>query len=155
MWSTLCLRNSHRNGFTMLNEIQNADDPDQKWPKDQLLSAIGIPLKPKNVLCNSYWKDEGFVSPRMIFELAVSEREAPRPDCIMSDLIYLRTIGPKTFWHVIECLNNTDMGQKCNAEWKHRHQRLTAAKRIVTYSDPTCFRSMALVLTAGKQHQNS
>jgi len=122
----------------MLNEIQEVDDPDRKWPKAQLLSAIGIPLKTKNVLCNVYWKDENFVSLRNVFELAVSERDDPRPGYIVSGLISLRTIGAKTFLQVIKSLNDTDMGPKCNAEWKRRHQKLAAAKRIVVKSNAVC-----------------
>jgi hypothetical protein len=86
----------------------------------------------------------------MVFELAVAEKENPRPGYIVCKLINLRTIGPKTFLHVISCLNNTDMGQKCNEEWQLRYQKLKAAKRIITYNDSTYFHSRATVLTSGK-----
>ena len=119
----------------MLHEIQNADDPYRKWPKAQLLTAIGIPLKTKNILCNVYWKDENFVSLRNVFELVVSEKTDPRPGYIVSGLISLRTIGLKTFMQVTTIFSNTDMGPKCNAEWKRRYQELTAAKRIVRNSN--------------------
>ena len=119
----------------MLTEIQKANDPDRKWPKAELLSAIGIPVKTKNFLCNLYWEDEGSVSLNQIFELAVSEREDPRPGYIIDSLIFLRGVGPKTFLEIIKNLNSTNMGRKCNAAWKRRYQKLSAAERIASEGD--------------------
>lgn len=119
----------------MLNEIQKADDPERKWPKAELLSAIGFPVTTKNFLCNRYWENKDSISLNEIFELAVSKQEASRPGFIICKLSRLRNVGPKTFLKIIKTLNSTNMGRKCNAEWKRRHRKLISAKRLISGND--------------------
>ena len=114
----------------ILAELAVADDITKKWPKEELLLALGFSVAATNNLCNWHWKDKDSVTLEEIFELVISSDKDPRPGYLICRMLDFRHFGRKGFFAIMHRLSNVNLGEKCNSFWKAKHQLFLAAHRV-------------------------
>ena len=111
-----------------LEEIRNADDLDKKWKVSFAVQA----LRPKIITQNSiirYFKPE--VSLRELMDLTISPENHSKPGFLITPILDLRCVGVEGFWSMVSRFTQSDLGERCNEEWRKRLERLKVASRIV------------------------
>ena len=68
---------------------------------------------------------------REFMELVISEKMHGKPGYLIAPLLDMRCVGVKGFWSAVRQLTESDLGQRCNQEWRRRIARLSQASRIV------------------------
>jgi hypothetical protein len=124
-----------------LGNIRRADDPDKKWKVSYVIQALRLKTITQNAVIQHYeWAEVPEVSLREIMDLAIPERDHPKPGYLITPLLDFRCVGLKGFWSVVSRLSESNLGEKCNEEWRKRLTRLRQASRIVgvhrTWSKP-------------------
>ena len=95
----------------------------------------------QNALIHNFeWDEIPEVSLRELMDLAIPERDHPKPGYLITPLLDCRCVGVEGFWSVVSGLTESNLGEKCNQEWRKRLARLRQALRIVgmqrTWSKP-------------------
>jgi len=114
----------------LLTELAVGDDVTKKWPKADLLLALGFPTAARNTLCKWHWKEKDTATLAEVFELVISSDEDTRPGYLVSRLLDFRNVGRKCVLDVIHHMSGLDFGPNCNLLWKARHQRFLYAHRL-------------------------
>ena len=124
-----------------LENIRKADDPNKKWKVNYVIQA----LRPKNITANALihhfeWSGVPAVTLRELMDLAIPQKNHPKAGYLITPLLDVRCVGVEGFWSVVHCLTESDLGEKCNEEWRKRLARLRQSSRIVgaqrTWSKP-------------------
>ena len=119
-----------RTRTSILAELTAADDLTKKWPKVDLLMALGFRMAAARNLCEYHWADREFVSLAEIFELLVSSDRDPRPGYLICRILDFRNIGRKGFLKLTSNLSRMDFGPICNSAWQEKYQQLMKAHRL-------------------------
>lgn len=121
-----------RKSRTILQEFRRADDLDKKWKVGDVLDALLLMTTTRTAL--KWWFEGGRIvetSLREFMELVISEKRHAKPGYLIAPLLDMRCIGVKGFWSAVRRLTESDLGQRCNQEWRKRIARLSQASRIV------------------------
>ncbi len=130
-----------RRSGELLEEFRRADDLDKKRKVADVLDALLL-MPITDTALRSWW--EGYkieeMSMREFMEWVISEKNHAKPGYLITPLLDVRCVGIKGFWSAVKRLTESDLGQKCNAEWRRRLVRLRKCSRIVgaqrTWSKP-------------------
>ncbi len=114
---------------------------DQWTPRGDVLDALLL-MPTTDTAFRSWW--EGYkieeMSVREFMEWVISEKNHAKPGYLITPLLDVRCVGLKGFWSAAQRLTESDLGQRCNAEWRRRLLRLRKCSRIVgvqrTWSKP-------------------
>src|ERR1044072_7318375 len=127
-----------------LENIRKADEPDKKWKVSYVIQALRLKTITQNALIHHFaWAEVPEVSLRELMDLAIPERDYSKPGklgYLITPLLDFRCIGAEGFWSVVSRLTESDLGEKCNEEWRKRLPKLRQSSRIVgvrrTWSKP-------------------
>jgi hypothetical protein len=114
----------------MLEKISQTDDPKKLWPKEELLSSLGMPTRIKSSVCAIIWRDQEMISLHDVFELIISDERDPRPGYLISKLLDQRNVGKKSFLAIVDHLHQLNLGTQCNQLWDEKYQRFLNADRV-------------------------
>jgi len=115
-----------------METIRRADDPDKKWKVGYLVQALRQKVITQNAITHHFeWAKQSEVSLRELMDLAVSPKEHPKPGYLITPLLDFRCVGLRGFWSAVRQLTESDLGERCNEEWRKRLIRLRHALRIV------------------------
>lgn len=113
-------------------EIQNADDLDKKWRVSYLMQALRPrPMTQTAITRYFEWSDCKESSLRQLMDLTIPERTHPKPGYLITPLLNVRCVGIQGFWSLARRLAESDLGERCNLEWRKRLVRLMRSSRIV------------------------
>jgi hypothetical protein len=130
-----------RRSGELLAELRRADDLDKKWKVEEVLDALLLMPRTDTAL-RSWWNGYKIeeMSVREFMERVISEKNHAKPGYLITPLLDVRGVGLKGFWSAAQRLTESDLGQRCNAEWRRRLVRLRECSRIVgverTWSKP-------------------
>ena len=86
------------------------------------------------------WSGIPEVSLRELMDMAIPQRNHPKPGYLITPLLDVRCIGAEGFWSGVSRLTESDLGNQCNEQWRKRLARLSQSSRIVgvqrTWSTP-------------------
>ena len=124
-----------------LANVRNANDPDRKWKASYVIQALRLKTITQNALIRHFeWADTPRVSLRELMDLAIPEKDHPKQGYLITRLLDMRCIRVEGFLSVVSRLTNSDLGEKCNEEWRKRLARLRRCSRVVgaqqTWSQP-------------------
>jgi hypothetical protein len=112
--------------------IRTADDPDKKWKVSFLVYALRPKVMTQNALIHHFkWAKTPEISLRDLMDVTISEQDHPKPGYLITPLLDFRVVGLKGFWSMVRQLTESDLGDRCNEEWRKRLGRLKQASRIV------------------------
>jgi hypothetical protein len=116
----------------LLQEFRRADDLDRKWKVADLLDALLLMTTTRTAL--RWWFEGNRIeetSLREFMELVISEKTHAKPGYLIAPLLDMRCVGVKGFWSAVRRLLESDIGERCNQEWRKRIARLSEASRRV------------------------
>jgi hypothetical protein len=121
-----------RKSRTILQEFRRADDLDKKWKVADVLDALLLMTTTRTAL--KLWFEGDRIeetSLREFMDLVISEKRHAKPGYSIAPLLDMRCVGVKGFWSAVRQLTESDLGQRCNQEWRRRIARLGQVSRIV------------------------
>lgn len=125
-----------------LKEIRKVDDLDQKWKVSYLLQSIRPLVITQNAVIHHFeWGKTPEISLLELMELAISDKQHPKPGFLLTPLLEVRCVGVEGFWSLVGRLTQVDLGEACNREWRRRLTRLQGCSRIAgreTYWSKPC-----------------
>jgi hypothetical protein len=105
-------------------QMRGADDPEKLWPVRDLVDAcITNRLTIIQLLKHFARTEQTQISLRMFMDMCLLPPRNLEASMFPS-LLRIVGIGKKCFWSVADGLTNTDLGGRCNEEWKSRLTRL-------------------------------
>ena len=116
----------------ILQEFRQADDLDKKWKVADMLDALLLMTRTRTAL--RWWFEGNRIeetSLREFMELVISEKRHAKPGYLIAPMLDMRCVGVKGFWSAVRRLLESDLGERCNQEWRKRLARLSEASRIV------------------------
>lgn len=121
-----------RKSREILQEFRRADDLDKKWKVVDVLDAFLMMTTTRTALRWCFeWSETEETSLRVFMELVISEKRHAKPGYLIAPLLDMRCVGVKGFWSAVKRLTESDLGERCNREWRKRIVRLSQASRIV------------------------
>jgi hypothetical protein len=125
-----------------LDEIRKVDDLNHKWKVGYLAQAIHPLVMTQNAIIHHFeWGKIPEIALLELMELAISDKQHPKPGCLLTPLLEVRCVGVKGFWSLVGRLTQVDIGETCNREWRRRSTRLQECSRIAgreTYWSKPC-----------------
>jgi hypothetical protein len=98
--------------------IRSADDPEKTWAINDLADAIGLIVVTKKRLLDHFaGTGKVQVSVRELMDMCL-DGPTERGELTTPPLLEVCGIGRKGFWSVANGLTNTDLGNRCNEEWR-------------------------------------
>jgi hypothetical protein len=124
-----------------LANVRNANDPDRKWKVSSVIQALRLKTITQNALIHYFkWANTPGVSLRELMDLAIPEKDHPKQGYLITPLLDMCCIRVEGFLSVVRRLTESDLGEKCNEEWRKRLARLRRCSRVVgaqqTWSQP-------------------
>jgi hypothetical protein len=113
----------------MLDELLNTKDPNQKWPADEMLRALGIRIYTSDSFL--YHEAPSHLSLQELFDLVISDDDDPRPGYVISPMLDRRCVGMKAFWKAVAALNAADFQSNIKEIWMLRHEKLLRSLRVI------------------------
>jgi len=93
-----------------LENIRKADDPDKKWKVSYVIQALRLKTITQNALIHHFeWAEIPEISLRELLDLAIPERNHPKPGCFITPLLDFRCVGVEGFWSVVSRLTESDL----------------------------------------------
>ena len=130
-----------RRSKELLQEFRRADDLDRKWKVAEVLNALLLVTTTRTAL--KWWFEGGKTertSLREFMDLVISQKDHAKSGYLITPLLDMRCVGVKGFWSAVRRLTESDLGERCNEEWRRRLVKLRRALRIVgvqrTWSKP-------------------
>lgn len=115
-----------------MEEMRNADDLDKVWSVSRLIQGLRPKVITQTALIHHFeWSNCKEISFRQLMDLTISERAHPRPGYLITPILRVRCVGIDGFWSVVRRLAESDLGARCNLEWRKRLVRLMQSTRIV------------------------
>ena len=119
-------------GAKLLREFHSLDDLDRKWKVADVLDALLLTTRACTAIKNwCDWNHVTELSLREFMDLVVSEKPHARPGFLITPLLDFRNVRLHSFWSTVRRLTVTDLGNRCNEDWRRRLARLKHASRIV------------------------
>lgn len=118
-------------GSSLLQQIQRANMPDQKWPTAELLSSFRFPTRVRNTIqrhCDEM--NAPLLSLRQLLDLFIWDEQPKGRRFAINPYIDMRVGGVKGFWDAVGIISALDMGEQANALWDLRLNRLRTATRM-------------------------
>jgi hypothetical protein len=105
-------------------ELRAADDPDKMWPVSDIVDAIGLMVVARKSLLNHLARaGKSRISLRELMDMCLDVPDE-NTGFAFCPLLRVRGIGKKGFWSVVDGLTKTDLGTRCNEEWRQRLTKL-------------------------------
>ncbi len=121
-----------RRSGDLLEEFRQADDLDKKRKVTDVLDALPLMTTTRTALRWWFeWEKMDELSLRELMNLLISEKTHAKPGYLITPLLDVRCVGVKGFWSTVSRLTESDLGERCNQEWRKRLARLRQASRIV------------------------
>jgi hypothetical protein len=115
-------------------ELRLADDLDKTWPVLNLLDALHLlAVARTRLLTHLGEQHKTRMSLREFMDLVVSENGDPSESFAHTPLLRVRGIGKIGFDSVAAELTETDLGPRCNEEWRKRLAVLRREWRIPSW----------------------
>jgi len=115
-----------------MEEIRSADDLGREWRVSYLMQALRPKVITQNAVIRHFeGKDRKEIGLRQLMDLTISEQHHPRPGYLVTPLLHVRCVGIEGFWSLVRRLAESDLGQRCNREWRKRLALLMQCSRIV------------------------
>jgi hypothetical protein len=113
-------------------QIALVDDPDELWPADDLLDALGVRSIVRTTLVRHFDESEtGTASLRAIMDLTISDQTPPMPRYLVAPFLAFRCGGILGFWNLVTRLTEADLGEKSNRLWRRKLAKVSGCCRIV------------------------
>lgn len=107
----------------LLVQLREADDPGKVWPVHDLLDACLTSRLTKARLLKHFARTEQTqISLQALMDMCL--QPPPNSDSMLPPLLRVAGFGRKRFWSVADGLTNTDLGSRCNEEWRSRLVRV-------------------------------
>ena len=115
-------------------KIRLADDPDKLWAVDDLLDAFDLITWARNRL-REYFAKQGReqISLRELMDLAYCDAPETVND---RPLLIVRGVFKTGYLSVVNELTNTDLGKRCNREWRSRVARMKPRYPVREFPSP-------------------
>jgi len=115
----------------MLDELLKTNDPGKKWPAEEMLRALGLPIRLSHSF--SHHDDEAprQLSLQELFDWIISDEDDPRPGYIISPMLDRRNVGIKGFWKAVAALNAADFQSNIKEIWRLKHEKMLRSLRVV------------------------
>jgi len=115
-------------------EIRLANDLDKAWPVVNLVDALHLLTVARvRLLAHFEQQHKTEMSLRELMELVISEHGDAAEVSARTPLLRIRGVGKYGFYSVAAELSETDLGQRCNAEWQRRLAVLRREWRIPSW----------------------
>lgn len=115
-----------------LENIRKADDLEKKWKVGYLAQGIRPKVITQNAIIHHFkWAKIAEISLRELMDVTISEQVHPKAGYLITPVLDFRCIGVEGFWSLVSRLTESDLGERCNEEWRKRLTRLNKASRIV------------------------
>ena len=115
----------------MLDEILNTNDPDKKWPAEEMLRALGLRVRSAHSF--SHHQPPTHLSLQELFDLVISDDDDPRPGYLISPMLDRRNIGMKAFREAVAALNAADFQTNIKEIWKPKNEKMLRSLRVVGF----------------------
>jgi hypothetical protein len=116
----------------LLKDFRSADDLDKGWKVDVMLDALNLATRARIAIgywCE--WKTVSEMTLRQVIDLVLPDQSHPKGGYLITHMLSLRNVRIQTFWLTVKRLTESDLGMRCNLEWRRRLERLIQASRIV------------------------
>src|ERR1035437_1642757 len=115
-----------------LENIRKADDLEKKWKVGYLVQGIRPKVIMQNAIIHHFkWAKIPEISLRELMDVTISEQVHPKAGYLITPVLDFRCIGVEGFWSLVSRLTESDLGERCNEEWRKQPTRLHKASRIV------------------------
>ena len=115
----------------MLDELLNTNDPDKKWPAEEMLRALGLRVRSSHTF--SHHQPPTHLSLQELFDLVISDEDDPRPGYLISPMLDRRNIGMKAFREAVAALNAADFQTNIKKIWKPKNEKMLRSLRVVGF----------------------
>jgi hypothetical protein len=123
---------ANERSIKLLREFRSIADLDRKWKVGELMDALLLTTRARTAISNRCeWNNVAELRLREFMDLVVSEKPHARPGFLITPLLDFRNVRLHSFWSTVRRLTESDLGDRCNQEWRRRLARLKHASRIV------------------------
>jgi hypothetical protein len=114
-----------------MEEIRKADDLDREWKVGILMQALRPKAITQTALIRHYEGETAFgVSLRRLLDLTIPAVDPVKPGFLIAPILAVRCVGIEGFWSMVLRLTESDLGERCNSEWRGRLMRIGRCSRI-------------------------
>jgi hypothetical protein len=114
-----------------MDEMRTADDLDKEWKVGVLMQAFRPNVRTQNAVIGHFEGNDRYkISLRELMDLTIPLTDPVKPGFLMAPLLAVRCVGPEGFWSMVLRLTESDLGERCNAEWRGRLVKITGCSRI-------------------------
>jgi len=117
----------------MLDELLNTKDPNRKWPAEEMIQALGLPIRLAHSFSHHDDEPPRQLSLQELFDWIISDEDDPRPGYMISPMLDRRNFGMKGFREAVATLNTTDFQPSIKEIWKLKHEKMLRSLRVVGF----------------------
>ena len=115
----------------MLDELLNTKDPNRKWPAEEMIQALGLPIRLAHSFSHHDDEPPRQLSLQELFDLVISDDDDPRPGYLISPMLDRRCVGMKAFWKAVAGLNAADFQSNIKEIWRLKHEKMLRSLRVI------------------------
>ena len=118
----------------MLDKLLNTNDPNEKWPTEEMIRALGLPVRLRSFIKYHQDKPTKPISLQELFDWVISDDDDPRPGDLISPMLDYRNIGMKGFRETVAILNAAAFQPNIKEIWELKHQKMLRSLRVIGFS---------------------
>jgi len=117
----------------MLDKLLNTNDPNEKWPTEEIVRALGLPVRLRSSIPYHQDQTPRPISLQELFDWVISDEDDPRPGYLISPMLDYRNVGMKGFRETVAILNAAAFHPSIKEIWELKHQKMLRSLRVIGF----------------------